>query len=101
VISEVSLAGRVASGEAGRLNIPLIVRRTVLHARKLSPAYEWPVAREALVRILTDLEARGDDPSLDRLHGIIQRGDQQFFKLGAGGSSPPGETQRPDPKNQL
>ena len=68
----------VASREPVRLNIPLIVRRTIRHARKLSRTYEWPVAREALIRILTDLEARGgDDPSLDKLRSIIQRGDQK------------------------
>ena len=68
----------IASDELGRLNIPLIVRRTTRHARRLSTAYEWPVAREALVRILTDLEARSADPNLDILRRIIHRGDRKF-----------------------
>jgi len=38
------------------------------------------VAREALVRILTDREARGDDPSLEKLRTIIRRGDKDFAK---------------------
>ena len=67
----------VATREPVRLNIPLIGRRTIRHARKLSRTYEWPVARGALARILADLEARGDDPSLERLRIVIQKGDQK------------------------
>jgi hypothetical protein len=70
----------VASQKPVRLSIPTIVRRTIQHARKLSKTYEWPVAREALVRILADLEARGDDPSLKRLRTIIQKGDQEYLQ---------------------
>jgi hypothetical protein len=58
-----------------------IVRRTIRHARRISKegGYDWPVAREALMRILADLEARApDDPSLDRLRQVIERGDRAF-----------------------
>lgn len=65
------------------LNVPRLVRRTLRHARNLSAAYGWPVTREALIRILADLEARyGDDPSLDELRCVIQKNDKD-------GSLPP------------
>ena len=70
----------VASRDPVGLNVPKVVRRTIHHARKLSTTYEWLVAREALVRILTDREARGDDPSLEKLRTIIRRGDKDFAK---------------------
>lgn len=70
----------IASREPVRLSISATVRRTIQHARKLSKTYEWPVAREALGRILADLEARGDDPSLNRLRIVIQKGDQKYLQ---------------------
>ena len=70
----------VTSRDPVPLNIPKIVRRTIHHARKLSTTYEWLVVREALVRILTDLEARGNDPSLEKLRIIIRKGDKEFAK---------------------
>jgi hypothetical protein len=68
----------VASGKSVRLDISLLVRRTIHHARKLSRRYEWPLVREALVRILADVEARGADPSLEKLRGVIKKGDQKY-----------------------
>ena len=68
----------IALDEPERLNIPLVVHQITRHAGQLSTAYEWPVARQALVRVLTDLEARGDDPSLEILRRIIQREDRKF-----------------------
>jgi hypothetical protein len=56
-----------------------IVRRTIQHARTLCTSYGWPVARQALVRILTDLEACGTDPTLEELRIVIQEGDQEFL----------------------
>ena len=90
MISRLRVGIVVTSDDPVRLNIPTIVTvgRTIRHARKQSAKYRWPVAREALVRILTDLEARGDDPSLDKLRGIIQRGDQKYPNW-------PSEAQRP------
>ena len=58
-----------------------IVRRTIRHARRISKegVYDWPTARIALVRILTDLEGRSsDDPSLERLRQVIERGDRAW-----------------------
>ena len=58
-----------------------IVRRTIRHARRISKegVYDWPTARIALVKILTDLEGRSpDDPSLERLRQVIERGDRAW-----------------------
>lgn len=58
-----------------------IVRRTIRHARRMSKegAYDWPVARVALQKILADLEARApDDPSLERLRQVIERGERAW-----------------------
>ncbi len=58
-----------------------IVRRTIRHARRISKegAYDWPVARVALQKILADLEARSpDEPSLERLRQVIERGDRAW-----------------------
>ena len=58
-----------------------IVRRTIRHARRISRegAYDWPVARVALQKILADLEARSpDEPSLERLRQVIERGDRAW-----------------------
>jgi hypothetical protein len=63
-----------------RLDISVIVQQIVRHAHNPSATYEWVVAREALVQILTDLETRADDPSLNKLRKLIQRGDQEFLK---------------------
>jgi len=62
-------------------SIAEIVRRTIRHARRISKegVYDWPTARIALVRILTDLEGRSsDDPSLERLRQVIERGDRAW-----------------------
>ena len=62
-------------------SIAEIVRRTIRHARRISKegVYDWPTARIALVKILTDLEGRSpDDPSLERLRQVIERGDRAW-----------------------
>ncbi len=51
-----------------------IVDRVIRHTRGLSTTdrYDWPTAREALTRILDDLETRAEgDPSVDRLRRFI------------------------------
>ncbi len=51
-----------------------IVDRVIRHAREMSTTvgYDWATAREALRRVLADLEARDPcDPSLDRLRAFI------------------------------
>jgi hypothetical protein len=57
-----------------------IVRQTLQHASKLSTSHEWPVAREALSRILANLESRCDDPSLEMLRRLIKSGDQKLLE---------------------
>jgi len=64
----------------------LLVDRAIRYARLRSKTadYQWPTARSALVRILTDLESRDPaDPSLDRLRRFIAEGDRA--------ARPPGE----------
>ena len=55
-----------------------IVDRVIRHARRMSTTigYDWGTAREALARVLADLETREpDDPSLARLRAFIAGGD--------------------------
>jgi hypothetical protein len=56
-----------------------IVRQTIRHARRMSGAgvYDRRVARQALMTILVDLEARTpNDPSLVRLRAYISLHDR-------------------------
>ncbi len=58
-----------------------IVRLSIRHARRLlrEDVYSWPTAREALLRILSDLEARSsNDPSLARLRAFIAETDRTW-----------------------
>ncbi len=60
-----------------------IVRQTIRHARRMSleGVHEWPVAREALAKILADLEKRSpDDPSLARLRAYISLRDRVWSR---------------------
>jgi len=55
-----------------------IVDAAIGHAQRLSTTsdYNWQMARQALARILADLEARvPGDPSLERLRRFILEGD--------------------------
>ena len=52
-----------------------IVRQTIRHAQRMSRhgVHGWPIARQALTKILADLEARSPgDPSLRRLRAYIR-----------------------------
>jgi hypothetical protein len=60
-----------------------IVRRSIRHARLMlkQGKYNWPVARLALRKILTDLEAGApDDPSLRRLRTFIVSQDRAWLR---------------------
>jgi hypothetical protein len=51
-----------------------IVRHSIRHARRMlgEGVYDWPTARQALMRILADLEARSPNhASLPRLRAFI------------------------------
>jgi hypothetical protein len=61
--------------------IDAIVRRSIRHARLMlkQRAYEWPTAREAQRKILTDLEARAPyHPGLARLRTFIASNDRAW-----------------------
>jgi hypothetical protein len=63
------------------VSIADIVRQAIRHARQMSNGglHDWPTAREALTKILADLEAQSpDDPSLARLRAFIALGDRAF-----------------------
>jgi hypothetical protein len=55
-----------------------IVDNSIRHARELlSKGYDWTTARDALTRVLADLETRDPaDPSLSRLRRFIAEGGQ-------------------------
>jgi hypothetical protein len=60
-----------------------IVRQTIRHARRMSGAggHAWPVAREALIKILADLEDRSPhEPSLARLRAYIALRDRLWLR---------------------
>jgi hypothetical protein len=59
--------------------IDAIVRRSIRHTRLMLRRgdYDWPTAREALGKILADLESRSaNHPSLRRLHAFIASNDR-------------------------
>jgi TilS substrate binding domain len=63
--------------------IDVIVRRSIRHARMLQKqgAYDWPIARRALRKILADLEARApEDPGLRRLRTFIASNDSAWLR---------------------
>jgi len=63
--------------------IDQIVRRSIRHTQVLlkQGSYEWPVARRALRKILSDLEARTPgDPSLARLRAFIAVKDRAWLR---------------------
>jgi hypothetical protein len=60
-----------------------IVRRSIRHARLMLKhgAYNWPVARLALRKILADLEAGApDERSLRRLRNFIASQDRAWLR---------------------
>jgi hypothetical protein len=60
-----------------------IVRRSIRHARRMlgEGVHDWPTARQALMRILADLEARSPDhPSLPRLRAFIASRDRAWSR---------------------
>jgi hypothetical protein len=60
-----------------------IVQRTIRHARRMlrQDAYDWPVARRALRKILADLEAKAPDhPSLPQLRAFIASNDRKWLR---------------------
>jgi hypothetical protein len=60
-----------------------VVRRSIRHARLMlkQGSYNWPVARLALRRILSDLEAEApNDPSLPRLRTFIVSQDRKWLR---------------------
>jgi hypothetical protein len=76
----------VANGQAAGATmdpfIDEIVRRSIRHARLMlkEGAYNWPVARIALRKILADLEERAPtDPSLARLRAFIASQDRAWL----------------------
>lgn len=68
-------------------SIEQIVRRTIEHAERMvgSGDYDWPTAREALAKILADLEVRAptSTETLTPLRDYIAARDAEFRK-GAG-----------------
>jgi hypothetical protein len=59
-----------------------VIRRSMRHARLMlkEGAYNWPVARIALRKILADLEAKAPDhPSLRRLRAFIAQNDHAWL----------------------
>ena len=72
-----------AAGAAMDSFIDQIVRRSIRHARLMlkQGSYNWPVARLALRKILSDLEARAPaDPSVPRLRAFIASKDRQWLR---------------------
>ena len=60
-----------------------IVRRSIRHAQLMlrQGSYNWPVARLALRKILSDLEARAPkDPSVLRLRAFIASQDREWLR---------------------
>jgi len=63
--------------------ISLIVLRSIRHARRMltQGAYDWPVVRRALRKILADLESRSpNDPTLPRLRAFIASNDRAWLR---------------------
>jgi hypothetical protein len=74
--------GRAAGAAMDRF-IDQIVRRSIRHAQLMlgQGSYNWPVARLALRKILSDLEARApDDPSVNRLRAFIASKDREWLR---------------------
>lgn len=60
-----------------------VVQRSIRHARRMlrQNAYDWPVARRALRKILADLEAKAPDhPSLPQLRAFIASNDRKWLR---------------------
>jgi hypothetical protein len=77
----------VADGKAGGAAmdpfIDEVVRRSIRYARLMlkQGSYNWPVARLALRKILTDLETSAPDaPSLPRLRTFIAATDRAWLR---------------------
>ncbi len=67
--------------------IDQIVRRSMRHAQLMlkQGSYNWPLARLALRKILSDLEAKApDDPSLARLRAFIVSKDRAWVRQNRG-----------------
>jgi len=67
--------------------IDQIVRRSIRHAQLMlkQGSYNWPLARLALRKILSDLEAKApDDPSLARLRAFIASKDRAWVRQNRG-----------------
>lgn len=63
--------------------IDQIVRRSIRHAQLMlrQGSYNWPVARLALRKILSDLEARApEDPGVLRLRAFIASKDREWLR---------------------
>jgi hypothetical protein len=63
--------------------IDQIVRRSIRHGQLMlrQGSYNWPVARRALRKILSDLEARApEDPSVTRLRAFIASKDREWLR---------------------
>jgi hypothetical protein len=74
--------GRAAGAAMDRF-IDQIVRRSIRHAQLMlrQGSYNWPVARLALRKILSDLEARApEDPSVARLRAFIASKDGEWLR---------------------
>jgi hypothetical protein len=74
--------GRAAGAAMDRF-IDQIVRRSIRHAQLMlkQGSYNWPVARLALRKILSDLEARApEDPSVSRLRAFIASKDRGWLR---------------------
>jgi hypothetical protein len=74
--------GRAAGAAMDRF-IDQIVRRSIRHAQLMlrQGSYNWPVARLALRKILSDLEARApEDPSVLRLRAFIASKDREWLR---------------------
>jgi hypothetical protein len=74
--------GRAAGAAMDRF-FDQIVRRSIRHAQLMlrQGSYNWPVARLALRKILSDLEARAPkDPSVPRLRAFIASKDREWLR---------------------
>jgi hypothetical protein len=63
--------------------IDQIVRRSIRHTQLIlkQGSYNWPVARLALRKLLSDLEARAPNaPSLPRLRAFIVSKDRAWLR---------------------
>jgi hypothetical protein len=59
-----------------------ILRRSIRHARSMlrQGAYDWPIVRKALRRILADLESQSPNhPGLPRLRAFIASNDRAWL----------------------